>query len=83
MITVVVPIHGPQRQCLDRQGYLGIDKPSAVLVSGAGVARKPEAIVVYQDKLGRLALTMTDGKVTTSPARDKAATWRRSAVRPR
>jgi len=37
---------------------------NAVLVTGYGVIRKPGATAVYQDTEGRLALTMTDGKVT-------------------
>jgi hypothetical protein len=40
------------------------DKTSAVLVSGSGVVRKPGMTVVYQDVDGKLALTITDGKVT-------------------
>jgi hypothetical protein len=40
------------------------DKTNAVLVSGTGVVRKPDAIAVYQDKLGKLVLTITDGKVS-------------------
>jgi hypothetical protein len=40
------------------------DKTNAVLVSGNGVVRKPGATVVYQEARGKLALTMTDGKVT-------------------
>jgi len=40
------------------------DKGSAVLVSGDGVVRKPGSTVVYQDVDGKLALTMTEGKVT-------------------
>jgi hypothetical protein len=40
------------------------DKTNAVLVSGNGVVRKPGAAVVYQETRGKLALTMTDGKVT-------------------
>jgi hypothetical protein len=34
------------------------------LVSGNGVIRKPGATVVYVQTDGKLALTMTDGKVT-------------------
>jgi len=37
---------------------------NAVLVTGYGVIRKPGATAVYRDTEGRLALTMTDGKVT-------------------
>jgi hypothetical protein len=40
------------------------DGPNAVLVSGNGVVRAPGATVVYQEASGKLALTMTDGKVT-------------------
>jgi hypothetical protein len=40
------------------------DKTNAVLISNTGVVRKPGATAVYQDTAGKLALTMTDGKVT-------------------
>jgi hypothetical protein len=40
------------------------DGPNAVVVSGNGVVRAPGATVVYQEASGKLALTMTDGKVT-------------------
>jgi hypothetical protein len=40
------------------------DGPNAVLISGAGIARKPGATVVYVETQGKLALTMADGKVT-------------------
>ncbi len=40
------------------------DKANAVLISGSGVIRKPDATVVYKDSDGKLALTMADGKVT-------------------
>jgi hypothetical protein len=40
------------------------DRTTAVLISNTGVVRKPGATVVYQDTAAKLALTMTDGKVT-------------------
>ena len=40
------------------------DGPNAVVVSGNGVVRAPGGTVVYQETDGKLALTMTDGKVT-------------------
>ncbi len=40
------------------------DKTNATLISGNGVARKPGATLVYKDVDGKLALTITDGKVT-------------------
>jgi hypothetical protein len=39
-------------------------KTNATLVSISGVVSKPGAIAVYQITEGKLALTMTDGKVT-------------------
>ena len=43
---------------------LEFDGPNAVVVSGNGVVRAPGATVVYQEAGGKVALTMTDGKVT-------------------
>jgi hypothetical protein len=40
------------------------DGPNAVERSDSGVLRKPGATVVWQGTEGKLALTMTDGKVT-------------------
>jgi hypothetical protein len=40
------------------------DKANAVMVLGNGVIRKPDATAVYQEKEGKIALTMADGKVT-------------------
>jgi hypothetical protein len=40
------------------------DGPNAVSVSGNGVTRKEGATVVYVSNSGKVALTMTDGKVT-------------------
>ena len=40
------------------------DGPNAVLLSGGDVARKPGATAVSVLTEGKLALTMTDGKVT-------------------
>jgi hypothetical protein len=34
------------------------------MVLGNGVIRKPDATAVYQEKEGKIALTMADGKVT-------------------
>jgi hypothetical protein len=40
------------------------DGPNAVLLSSSGVARQPGAIAVSVATEGKLALTMSDGKVT-------------------
>ena len=40
------------------------DKTDAVLVTGQYVSRKPGSIAVYEASDGKLALTVTDGKVT-------------------
>lgn len=40
------------------------DKTNGVLLSGFGVTRKPGATSAYQNTEGRIALTMTEGKVT-------------------
>jgi hypothetical protein len=40
------------------------DKTDAVLVTGQYISRKPGSIAVYQASEGKLALTVTDGKVT-------------------
>jgi len=40
------------------------DKANAVQLSGSGVTRKPGATAAYQNTEGKLALTMTNGKVT-------------------
>jgi hypothetical protein len=40
------------------------DKANAVMVLGNGVIRKPDATAVYQEKEGKIALKMADGKVT-------------------
>ena len=45
-------------------GILEWDGPNAVMRSNSGVMRKPGATVVYVGTEGKLALTMTDGKVT-------------------
>ena len=44
------------------------DKGNGVLLSGAGVTRKPGATTAYQHSEGKITLTMTDGKVTGSTA---------------
>jgi len=41
-----------------------LDKTGGVLLSGAGVVRKPGATTVYQLTGGKLELIITDGKVT-------------------
>jgi hypothetical protein len=50
------------------------DKTNAVMVSGNGVIRKPGATAVYQEKEGKIALTMSDGKVTGFAA-SGAGSW--------
>jgi hypothetical protein len=40
------------------------DKTNAVLVMGNAVVRKPGGFAAYQDTEGKIALTITDGKVT-------------------
>ncbi len=40
------------------------DGPNAVMLSGSGVIRKPGATVVWKGTEAKVALTMTDGKVT-------------------
>jgi hypothetical protein len=40
------------------------DKTNGVLVLGDAVVRKPGGFAVYQDMEGKIALTITDGKVT-------------------
>jgi hypothetical protein len=39
-------------------------KTNAVLLSGSGVIRKPGSTVAFQITEGKLAVTITDGKVT-------------------
>jgi hypothetical protein len=46
---------------------------NAVMLSGSGVIRKPGATAVYQNIEGKLALTITDGKVTGSTASGRGA----------
>jgi hypothetical protein len=50
------------------------DKTNAVMVSGNGVIRKRGATAVYQEKEGKIALTMSDGKVTGFAA-SGAGSW--------
>ena len=50
------------------------DGPNGVLRSSIDVARKPEAISVYQESDAKLALTITDGKVTGFTA-SGGGTW--------
>ncbi len=40
------------------------DKGNGVLLTGAGVIRKPGATLAHQHSEGKVTLTMTDGKVT-------------------
>lgn len=47
------------------------DKGSGVLLSGSGVIRKPGATTAYRISEGRIALILTDGKVTASTASGK------------
>ena len=42
------------------------DKTNAVALTGSGVVRQRGAVAVYQNNEGKLALTLTDGKVTGS-----------------
>jgi hypothetical protein len=42
------------------------DRTNAVGLAGSGVVRKPGALAVYQNNESKLALTLTDGKVTGS-----------------
>ena len=49
------------------------DGPNAVQLSNSAVARKPGATVVWVGKSGKLALTMTDGKVTGFTASGQGA----------
>ena len=44
------------------------DKGNGVILTGAGVTRKPGATTAYQHSEGKVTLTMTDGKVTGSTA---------------
>jgi hypothetical protein len=47
------------------------DGPNAKLLLESGVIRKPGAIVTFELTEGKLALTMTDGKVTGFTASGK------------
>jgi hypothetical protein len=49
------------------------DGPNAVQLSNSAVGRKPGATIVWVGKSGKLALTMTDGKVTGFTASGQGA----------
>ena len=46
------------------QSLMEWDNTGGVVLAGSAVIRKPGGFVVYEDKEGKIALTITDGKVT-------------------